>query len=81
MQRAVRSGHALDGGDLGAVDLRGQHVARLDRATVDQDGAGAALCGVATDVRAGECPLVAQELDEQRALVDGGTGRLAVDGE
>ena len=55
---------------LAPFDLRREHVARLDRAAVDEHRAGAALRGVAADVRAGEGELVAQEIDEQRARVD-----------
>ena len=40
-------GQALDGGDRAAVGLHGQHAAGLDAATVQQDGAGPAVGGVA----------------------------------
>ena len=45
--------------------------AGLDRRAVDVDDAGAALRRVAADVRAGQAEVVAQELDEQRAALDG----------
>ena len=63
-------GEPLDRGDLRAVGLDREHRARLDRPAVDVDGAGAALAGVAADVRAGEPELLAQRLDEQRAPLD-----------
>jgi hypothetical protein len=59
-------GQAFDGGDLGAVVLHGQRVARLDGAAVQQHGAGAALGGVATHMGAGELEVLAQRLHEQR---------------
>src|SRR5262249_43887979 len=51
----------LDGCDLGAVGLDGEHVARFDRVAVEMHDAGAALAGIATDVRAGEAQVLAQE--------------------
>ena len=59
---------------------RGQHGARLHRDAIDQHQAGAALRGVAADMGAGEAQVVAQELDQQRAVLDIGRDRLAVDG-
>src|SRR5580704_2600334 len=54
MQRAVRGRQALDGEDVGAVELPGEHGAGLDRLAVDVDHAGAALRRVAADMRSGE---------------------------
>ena len=42
----------------------------LDRLSVHEDGAGAAVAGVAADVRAGEVDHVADEVDEQLARLD-----------
>ena len=42
--------------------------------------AGAALAGVAADVRAGEAQVLAQELHQQRARIDLGADALAVHG-
>ena len=53
VQLAV-GGQALDGGDLGAVGLDGEHRARLHRLAVEQHGARAARRRVAADVGAGE---------------------------
>ena len=58
MQRAVGR-EPFDGGDVGALGLHGEHVARLHGAAVQMDGAGAALRGVAADVGAGQAQLVA----------------------
>ena len=54
VQRAVGRGHAFDGADLGAVRLHGEHGAGLHRFAIEIDGAGAAMAGVAADMRAGE---------------------------
>ena len=66
----VAVGEALDGHDLGAVGLDREHRAGLDRPAVDVDGAGAALAGVAADVRAGQVEVLAQRLDEEASRLD-----------
>jgi hypothetical protein len=45
-------GQALDGGDVGAVGLDGEHRAALDRLTVEEDGARPAGRGVTADLGA-----------------------------
>ena len=55
---------------VGALRLQREHRARLHRAAVQVHGAGAALRGVAADVRAGQLQLLADQLDQQRARVD-----------
>ncbi len=53
----------------------GEHRAGFDGAAVHMDDAGAALAGVAADMRAGQVQMLAQEIDEQRAVFDfGGNG-------
>ena len=47
----------------------------------DMDGAGAAVARIATDMRAGQPEVVAQEVDEQEAGFDVRLMRLAVDGD
>ena len=79
--RVAPVGHALDGGDLAAVGLDGEHRARLGALPVDVDGARAAVAGVAADVRAGQPEVVAQEVDQQQAGLDVGLACLAVDGD
>src|SRR6185312_10824764 len=49
MQRAVRPGQALDRGDRAAVGLDREDRAALHGDAVEQDGAGTAVAGVATD--------------------------------
>ena len=61
-----RARQPLDGRHRGAVGLRGQARARLDRHAVDEHRARAALAGVAADLGAGEA--------ERRR---GGSGRAA----
>src|SRR3954465_14095122 len=48
MQRAVRLGQALDGHDVGALELPDKDGTGLDRLAVDVDHTGTALGGVAT---------------------------------
>ena len=79
MQLAVRR-EPLDGRDLGAVGLDREDRAGLRAAAVDEDGAGAALTGVAADVRAGQTQVFAEEVDQEHAGVDVSLARLAVDG-
>src|SRR5262249_49152690 len=78
-QRAVGSGHAFDRQDLGAIGLDGEHGAGLHRLAVEVHRAGAAMAGLAADMRAGQVELLAQEMDQQRARFDEGLDRLAVD--
>src|SRR5262249_14192829 len=73
-------GHALDGGDGGAVRLDGQHRAGLHRAAVEVDRAGPALARVAPDLRPGEAEPVTQVVDEQGAWLDLRLPLDAVDG-
>jgi hypothetical protein len=80
-QGPVGPGDPFDGGDAGAVGLNRETHAALDRHVVHVDGAGAAMAGVATDMRPGEIQLFAQKMDEQGARLDVGLDRLAVDGE
>ena len=62
---AVGGGQALDGGDFTAIGLGSQHIAGLDRLPVFEDGAGAALGGVAADVGAGQVQMLTQYLHEE----------------
>jgi len=63
---------ALDGDHLGTRRLHGEHGAGFHRDAVDMDDAGAALRGIAADMGAGQLQALAQEVDEQRAVLDGG---------
>ena len=73
--------HALDGTDLRAVRLDGEHRARLRAGAVDVDRAGAAVARVAAGVGAGEAELVAEEMHEQEARLDVRLVNGAVDGD
>ena len=81
VQGAVGLGDALDGQHLGALALHGEDGAALDRLAVDVHDAGAALAGVAADMRAGQSQFLAQQLHEQGAALDLGRGLLAVHGQ
>jgi len=61
---------ALDGGDVRARGLAGQHGAGLYRPAIDMDDAGAALAGVAADMGAGQVQIFAQEMDEKGPVFD-----------
>src|SRR6266436_1170771 len=69
MELAVR-GHALDGLDLRALRLHGEHGAGLHRLAVEVDGTGAALARVAAHVRAGEAGQLADEVNEEQSWLD-----------
>src|SRR4030088_469376 len=73
-------GHALDRGQALALSLDCEHRAALDRLAVDQDGACAALAGVAAHARAREADAVAQVMHEQEARLDLMLMPVAVDG-
>jgi phage gp46-like protein len=47
-------------------------------ASTVQDHAGAALAGIAADMGAGQVQIFAQEMDQQRAVLDIDRDRLAV---
>src|SRR5262249_53349107 len=79
VQLAVR-GEPLDRRDGRSVGLHREERARLRAAAVDENGAGAALCGVAADVRSGQAQLFAEEVAEQEARVDLPLADLAIAG-
>ena len=56
--------------DLAAVRGGREHRAGLHRHAVHVDDAGAALRRVAADMRPGQAEMVAQELHQQRAVLD-----------
>ena len=62
---AIGMGQAFDGGDLGALRLGCEHVARLDGTAVDMNRTSTTLGGVATYVGASEFEMLAQCVDEQ----------------
>ncbi|MGY4282914.1 hypothetical protein ACVWXO_002134 [Bradyrhizobium sp. LM2.7] len=74
----VAPGDAFDGGDVGAVGLSRQHRAGFHRLAVHVHDAGTALAGVAADMGPGEVEVIAQELDQQGAVLDVNGNSLAV---
>ena len=64
------AGEALDGGDLAAVGLDGEHRARLHALPVEVDGAGAAVAGVAPDDGSGLPEPFPQVVDQEHAGFD-----------
>ena len=77
VQLAV-GGQPFDGRDRSPFAGQRQRRARLDRASVDMDHAGAALARVTAHMSAGEAQVAAQELDEQRTRFDSSRDLLAV---
>src|SRR5581483_10393064 len=72
-------GEALDGDDLGAIGLHGEHQAAAYDGAIDAHRAGPAHAVLAAQVRAREPEIRAQEVDEVLAHGDGAHHRLAVD--
>src|SRR3989442_397426 len=70
---------SLDRRDRPLIGLHGEHRARLHRATVEEHRAGAAVGGVAADVRAGHPEVLAEEMDKERARIDVDVVRRSVD--
>src|SRR6266566_352474 len=66
----ITLGHAFDGRKAAAVRLDGEHRAALDRLAVDVDRAGAALAGVAADVRSGQTHDIPEVVHEQQPRFD-----------
>ena len=80
MELTIGRGQSFDGANARAGRLHRENGARLDRDAVDEHRARSALAGVASDMRAGEAQILANEFDQQRARVDLGVDFLAVDG-
>ena len=78
---AIGLGQTLDGGNLGVGRLGQQHIARLHRVAVNNNGARAALGGVATHMGAGEVEVFTQGLHQQSIGCRLDSDRLAVNGE
>jgi len=80
LQRAEsgRGRQPLDRRHRGAVELHGQQQAAARALTVDENGAGPAHAVLAADVGAGEGEVVAQEVGERTAHVDGPVDGLPV---
>ena len=67
----VAAGEPLDGRQLRAVVGDGEREARVGTAPVDQDRARAALAVVAALLRAGQLEVLAEEVEQRGADVDG----------
>ena len=62
---AIGFSQTLDGGNLGVSRLGQQHIARLHRVAINNDGTSAALGGIAAHVGAGEVEVFTQGLHQQ----------------
>src|SRR5262249_37711867 len=67
MQLVGAGRDALDGENLVAVSLHGQHEAGARREAVEQDRAGAAYAVLAAEMRSGEAEMVADEIRQGEA--------------
>ena len=72
---------ALDREDFAAIGLDGEDRAGFRALAVDDDRASAALAGIASDVRASQAELFAEQVHEQQSRLDGRLARLSIDGE
>ena len=78
MQFAV-FGKSFNGDDFAALGHRRKHCAGFYRATVQQDGAGAAIRGIAADMRSSKVEMLAQQIHKQGPRLDQRLPRLSVD--
>ena len=81
MQRAAGGREPFDRRDRRTVRHHCENRAGFDRLSVDIDGAGAALRGVATDMGSGETEIVPQQMNQKLARFDGSGVAHAVDGD
>src|SRR5215468_4630403 len=81
MQLVGRRRDALDGENIMAVRLHREHEAGTRRAVIEEDGACPADAVLATEMRAREAELVADEIGERDAHLDFVFVPLAVDGQ
>jgi hypothetical protein len=65
VQSAIRLGQTFDGGDLLALDLAQQHIARLHGVAVHNNGARTTLRGIATHMGAREFEIFSNGLHQQ----------------
>src|SRR5258708_2341819 len=77
MKCAVR-GKTFHGSDLAAICHRRKECARLYGSAVHEDGAGATIAGVATDVGSRQIQILSQEVDEQRSRLNHRFSRPAI---
>jgi len=70
---------SFDGLDLRADGLQGEHQATVDRPTVDQHGAGAALAVAAAFLGTGQADAIAEGVEQPGARLDHALTPLAVD--
>jgi hypothetical protein len=75
----VAVGEAFHRGDFAAVGLHRQYGTGLDRASVQQHGAGAAQRGLTADVGAGKPGDFAQEVHQQQTRLHGGALIYSID--
>ena len=67
MQRAIGGGEAFNGAHIRAIAHHGERRARLHAFAIHMHHAGAALAGIAADMRAGHAELFAQQFHQKCA--------------
>jgi hypothetical protein len=72
-------GQTFDRRHFGAIGLNRQHGARLDALTIEQDNAGAALAGVASDMRTRQVQLFTEIVNQQCTRLDIALVLFAID--
>ena len=75
----LRNAEAFDGGDLVTLGGDGEGEAGVHATAVEQHGAGATLAVVAPLLAAGQVELLAEEVEERCAGVDGDLPYLPID--
>src|SRR6202008_1124567 len=70
---------ALDRDDFCAGQLADRGQTRADRIAIDEDGAGTAITGIATDLRSGEMKFLAQDIREPGTGIGRNGDDLAVE--
>ena len=76
---AAARAHPFDRPDLAAANLRHRHQAGTRLLPVDPDGAGAAVPGVAADLRPGQPQIVAEHIGEPPHRLDLDVDRSSID--
>src|SRR5688572_15543460 len=77
--QALAVSEALDGQDLGGIDLDGEEKTRAHRRAVDYNRARATHTVLAPEVRAGQAQLVAQEVGEEAPDVHSALVEFSID--
>jgi hypothetical protein len=81
VERSSLGGKSLDGGEAVPIGLNGQHGATFDALAIQQDGAGTAAAGIASDVGTGHVEDLADHVHKQEPGFDFQFMFCAIDGD